>query len=124
MQILNAMTEQEIKQAAFQFQYKGFTVSIANTFGRYEVLAFTEGRDIPTNSIPEAMAAIDTVLGNTPEQVLDRVYYDALKAAEDSYNCVVGTSICSLETGNLQLMLKAQIEKELIAKLKKEFKKD
>ena len=38
MQILNCLTVNEIKQACFQCQYKGYTISCSNMFGRYETI--------------------------------------------------------------------------------------
>ena len=60
MIILNAVTEQEIKQACFQFEHKGFTISISSMFGRYEVLAFNSDTDIQAYSVEDAIIKVNT----------------------------------------------------------------
>ncbi len=56
MVILNAFTEEVLKEACFQCEYKGYTISVSNVSGRHELLVFKGGLSFP--NIPNMEQAI------------------------------------------------------------------
>jgi len=61
MKIQNCLTEKEIKQAAFSFEYEGFTISTSNMFGKYEVLYWKTENPLKDYSAASVQLAIKNI---------------------------------------------------------------